>query len=88
MKRSKNLLVISGHDPTGGAGIQADIEVSRNFNIKVFSVLTCSTIQNTSKVIKVTSSKKNYIKTSYSEYIFLYKLLISNNIFLSKLQTN
>ena len=56
MKRSKNLLVISGHDPTGGAGIQADIEVSRNFNIKVFSVLTCTTIQNTSKVTKVTSS--------------------------------
>ena len=39
MKQSKNLLVISGHDPTGGAGIQADIEVSRNFNIKVFLYL-------------------------------------------------
>lgn len=74
MKRSKNLLVISGHDPTGGAGIQADIEVSRNFNIKVFSVLTCTTIQNTSKVTKVTSSKKNYINKSINEIIKEFKI--------------
>ena len=53
MKRKKILLAIGGHDPTGGAGISADIETSAYFNFHTLSILTCITVQNTNRVQKI-----------------------------------
>ena len=38
MYRKKNILVISGHDPTGGAGIIADTEtaIGKRDNVTIF----------------------------------------------------
>ncbi len=47
------VLVIAGHDPSGGAGIQADIESIANAGCHAVTVITSLTIQNTSKVIDV-----------------------------------
>ena len=41
------VLAISGHDPSGGAGIQADIEAILNAGCHPVTALTCSTAQNT-----------------------------------------
>ena len=51
MKKKKIILVIGGHDPTGGAGIVADIETAGHYNFHALSILSCTTIQNTSKII-------------------------------------
>lgn len=49
MKRvpsSNNILVIGGHDPSGGAGIQADIETVSALGAHACSLITCHTVQN------------------------------------------
>lgn len=43
----------SGHDPSGGAGIQADIETIVSHQCHAASVITCFTAQDTANVAKV-----------------------------------
>jgi len=74
MKRKKILLAIGGHDPTGGAGISADIETSAHFNYHVLSILTCTTVQNTGRVQKIYKIPKNYIIESFKEIIKEFKI--------------
>jgi hydroxymethylpyrimidine/phosphomethylpyrimidine kinase len=47
------VLVIAGHDPGGGAGIQADIETIANARCHAATIITSLTAQNTSQVIDV-----------------------------------
>jgi hydroxymethylpyrimidine/phosphomethylpyrimidine kinase len=46
-------LSIAGSDPTGGAGIQADLQVFRHLGVHGCAVITALTIQDTSKVHSV-----------------------------------
>ena len=43
----KTALTIAGSDPTGGAGLQADLKVFRSFNLHGLSVVSAVTVQNT-----------------------------------------
>jgi hydroxymethylpyrimidine/phosphomethylpyrimidine kinase len=43
----------SGHDPSGGAGIQADIEAIVSHRCHAASIITCFTAQNTANVANV-----------------------------------
>ncbi len=45
-----NVLVFSGLDPTGGAGIQADIETITSLGAKPCSIITALTVQDTTSV--------------------------------------
>ena len=47
------VLVIAGHDPSGGAGIQADIESIVNTGCHAVTVITSLTAQNTSEVTNI-----------------------------------
>jgi hydroxymethylpyrimidine/phosphomethylpyrimidine kinase len=47
------VLTLSGLDPTGGAGLQADIEAIASMGAHAAPVATCLTVQNTSEVIEV-----------------------------------
>ncbi|BCG64406.1 MAG: hydroxymethylpyrimidine/phosphomethylpyrimidine kinase [Methyloprofundus sp.] len=47
------VLCLSGHDPSGGAGIQADIETIVSHQCHATSVITALTEQNTHNVIKM-----------------------------------
>ncbi|WP_026611618.1 bifunctional hydroxymethylpyrimidine kinase/phosphomethylpyrimidine kinase [Methylocaldum szegediense] len=47
------VLCLSGHDPTGGAGIQADIETVCRLGCYPSSVITALTVQDTRNVYKV-----------------------------------
>ena len=69
MKKKKIILVLSGHDPSGGAGIVADIETANYFNFHCISILTCTTIQNTEKVYKINEMPNNYIYESFKKII-------------------
>ena len=74
MKKKKIILVIGGHDPTGGAGIIADIETAAHFKFHALSILSCTTIQSTSKMNKVNPMPKNYIYQSFQEIIKEFKI--------------
>ena len=45
-----NILVIAGHDPSGGAGIHADIEAIHNLGGHACTLITGLTVQNTINV--------------------------------------
>ena len=47
------VLVIAGHDPSGGAGIQADIESISSAGCHATTVITSLTTQNTNKVVDI-----------------------------------
>ncbi len=49
-KKQANLLVFSGLDPSGGAGIQADIETITSLGAKPCSIITALTVQDTRAV--------------------------------------
>src|SRR6185503_14893437 len=46
-------LTIAGSDPSGGAGIQADLKTFHQFGVYGEAVLTLITVQNTTRVSRV-----------------------------------
>jgi hydroxymethylpyrimidine/phosphomethylpyrimidine kinase len=50
MHKKPIVLSISGHDPTGGAGIQADIEVLNSLGCHPCTLISCLTIQDSHTV--------------------------------------
>ena len=46
-------LSIAGSDPTGGAGLQADLQVFRTLGVHGAGVVTALTVQDTAKVHQV-----------------------------------
>ncbi|MBL7004013.1 MAG: hydroxymethylpyrimidine/phosphomethylpyrimidine kinase [Gammaproteobacteria bacterium] len=53
IKSKPSILCFSGHDPSGGAGIQADIETIASLGCHAISVITALTAQNTQGVDSV-----------------------------------
>lgn len=49
----KTALTIAGSDPTGGAGLQADLKVFKSFNVHGLSVVSAITAQNTGGVVSI-----------------------------------
>ena len=50
MQPLPRILCIGGHDPTGGAGIQADIETVSALGGRAVTLVTCATVQDTRNV--------------------------------------
>lgn len=50
MRKIPTVLVFAGHDPSGGAGIQADIEALASQGCHAASVITALTVQDTTDV--------------------------------------
>jgi len=50
MSKKPIILSISGHDPSGGAGIQADIETINDLDCQACSIISCLTVQDSSSV--------------------------------------
>jgi hydroxymethylpyrimidine/phosphomethylpyrimidine kinase len=53
VSESPIVLSFSGHDPSGGAGIQADIETANSMDVSIATVITALTVQDTQTVSKV-----------------------------------
>lgn len=53
LRRPPVVLSLSGHDPTGGAGIQADIESIRAQGVHALTLITALTAQDTQDVLAV-----------------------------------
>jgi hydroxymethylpyrimidine/phosphomethylpyrimidine kinase len=54
-------LSIAGSDPTGGAGLQADLQVFRAFGVHGAGVVTALTVQDTGKVHQVLPAFPNVV---------------------------
>ena len=61
MNNTPNVLTIAGSDPSGGAGVQADIKVFQSLGVNGLSVITCITSQVPGHVNSVYPNHKNYI---------------------------
>ncbi len=58
----KNILVIGGHDPSGGAGIQADIEAIAANGCHAVTVISALTVQDTSNVFQMIPVKASILR--------------------------
>jgi hydroxymethylpyrimidine/phosphomethylpyrimidine kinase len=56
------VLVFAGHDPTGGAGLQADIEALAANGCHALPILTSLTIQDTRNVLKIEPLSANLVR--------------------------
>lgn len=56
------ILIIAGSDPSGGAGIQADIKTASAHKVYSSSVITCLTAQNTVKVSAIHNPPISFLK--------------------------
>lgn len=56
------ILIIAGSDPSGGAGIQADIKTATAHEVYAAAAITCLTAQNTEKVFAVYDSPIDFLR--------------------------
>lgn len=57
-----NVLCLSGHDPTGGAGLQADIEAVAALGGHALGVITAYTVQDTRNVKRVAAPPMAWLR--------------------------
>jgi hydroxymethylpyrimidine/phosphomethylpyrimidine kinase len=62
MKSNPKILIIAGSDPSGGAGIQADIKTATAHKVYASAAITCLTAQNTQKVFNVFNSPTEFLR--------------------------
>lgn len=60
MRSVPGILCIGGHDPTGGAGIQADIETAAACQCRAYSLVTCLTAQDSQNVRQIYPQNKQH----------------------------
>ena len=65
MNNTPNVLTIAGSDPSGGAGVQADIKVFQSLGVNGLSVITCITSQIPGHVNSVYPIHKNQISMQF-----------------------
>lgn len=61
MKKIPKILIIAGSDPSGGAGIQADIKTACAYKVYSSAAITCLTAQNTSGVYAIHNSPIDFL---------------------------
>lgn len=54
-KSQQTVLVFAGLDPSGGAGIQADIETMAGLKVHALPIITCLTVQDTKNAKRIES---------------------------------
>lgn len=62
MKSNPKILIIAGSDPSGGAGIQADIKTAAAHKVYAAAAITCLTAQNTKKVYALHNSPSDFLR--------------------------
>ena len=62
IKKTKSVLTIAGFDPSGGAGIQADLRVFNDFKLKGLSAVTALTVQTGSEVMDVRHVSTRFLR--------------------------
>ena len=80
-----SVLVLSGLDPCGGAGVSADIETINQFGVTPLPIITTLTVQNTQSVksaqavdVKLITEQFNHLKEDVDFSVVKIGLLSSN----------
>jgi hydroxymethylpyrimidine/phosphomethylpyrimidine kinase len=60
--QKKVVLTIAGHDPSGAAGIQADIETFTSLGCRAVSIITALTAQNTSSFLEILPQQPEHLR--------------------------
>ncbi len=58
----RKILIIAGSDPSGGAGIQADIKTATAHKVYAAAAITCITAQNTERVFAIHNSPIEFLR--------------------------
>ena len=65
-KKANTVLTIAGFDPSGGAGIQADLRVFNDFKLRGLSAVTALTVQTGCEVIDIRHVSTLFLKDQIS----------------------
>ncbi len=68
-KKTQKLLIIAGSDPSGGAGLQADIKTATAHKVYAGAVVTCLTAQSTARVAGVFYPPIDFLRTQLDEVL-------------------
>lgn len=60
-KQIKSVLCLSGNDPTGGAGIQADIETLSRHGVHCLPMITLNTVQDSKGIKKIHKTPDHFL---------------------------
>ena len=66
----KKILTIAGSDPSGGAGIQADLKTITVYGMYGMSAITALTVQNTTGVFSVTEMSPDFVCSAADRLYF------------------
>lgn len=69
MKNIPKILIIAGSDPSGGAGLQADIKTATAHKVYAGAVVTCLTAQSTARVAGVFNPPVQFLKAQLDEVL-------------------
>ena len=72
--RPTTILSIAGSDNTSGAGIQADIKISKSLGAYCLTALTCVTSQNSDNIINVFNVPSNIVESQINVSLKEYKV--------------
>ena len=72
--KKKVALSIAGFDPSGGAGIQADLKAFESLGVHGATVVTCVTIQNTQRITDIYKIPINIINKQFDILIESFKI--------------
>ncbi len=75
MGKESRVLIIAGFDPSGGAGIVADLETIHKLGGKAAAVVTCVTVQNSKKFIGSNPLPPNQIKSQLESIFDEFKII-------------
>lgn len=65
----QKVLTIAGSDPSGGAGIQADLKVFSNFKVYGMAVITALTAQNTEEIYGVLDVPPDFVESQLTSIL-------------------
>lgn len=91
MKERKNIMSIAGFDPTGGAGVLADVKTFEANKCRGFAVITANTVQTEDSFIAINWVDKGLVKEQLAALLKQYKFdvikigLIHSSAFLVEL---
>jgi hydroxymethylpyrimidine/phosphomethylpyrimidine kinase len=69
MQKRPCVLCIAGHDPTGGAGIQADIEAVSALGGRALSLVTALTVQDTGNVREILPTPADVLRRCFATLV-------------------
>jgi hydroxymethylpyrimidine kinase/phosphomethylpyrimidine kinase len=75
MKQKSRILIIAGFDPSGGAGIVADLETIHKLGARAAVSVTAVTIQNSKEFVKYTALQSEQLKQQLDVIFDEYKIV-------------